>query len=272
MLDKFKKVSNPLTIIAIFAGITEISGTAVLPFISDANQATYLIFLIGFPVLLVTAFFLTLNFNNRVLYAPSDFSDESNFVRLIDLKIEKETRELDLKIEGTKRRARSEYSLSLDSLQKQIANLERLISDIARAPEHATSRVKTAVAEQEKVRLSFQEAQEEFHAFEQYLVDIVTSGEPTVSPKQVWALLISSGFTVNSVFENEDMDTTAKIWSVDKKVLAHECAIMHYPEDRAIAKKIEELLLSLPAINSVTLTEKGIGSKRKLGVHLMASP
>src|SRR5690606_32026444 len=33
-----------------------------------------------FPVFLVGTFFLTLNFNHRVLYAPSDYRDENNFV------------------------------------------------------------------------------------------------------------------------------------------------------------------------------------------------
>jgi len=73
--------SNPLTIIAIFAAIAEISGTVVLPFIAPANQATYVWFLIVFPILLIVLFFLTLNFNHKVLYAPSDYQNEDNFLR-----------------------------------------------------------------------------------------------------------------------------------------------------------------------------------------------
>jgi hypothetical protein len=37
----------------------------------------------GFPVLLVSLFFLTLNFNPSVLYAPSDFQDEANFMHVL---------------------------------------------------------------------------------------------------------------------------------------------------------------------------------------------
>ncbi len=80
MLEKVKAVSNPLTVIAIFSAITEVGGTTVLPFLSPANQAHYMWFLIAFPSALVLLFFFTLNFNHRVLYAPSDYRDDSSFL------------------------------------------------------------------------------------------------------------------------------------------------------------------------------------------------
>lgn len=83
MLEKSGTIKNPLTIIAIFAGITEISGTAILPFLSEKNQDIYIYiwFLIIFPLILITLFFITLNFNHKVLYAPSDFQDDENFFK-----------------------------------------------------------------------------------------------------------------------------------------------------------------------------------------------
>lgn len=81
MVEKIGPIKNPLTIIAIFAAIAEISGTVVLPFIAPANQAIYVWFLIVFPILLIVLFFLTLNFNHKVLYAPSDYQNEDNFLR-----------------------------------------------------------------------------------------------------------------------------------------------------------------------------------------------
>ena len=81
MVEKIGTIKNPLTIIAIFAAIAEISGTIVLPFIAESNQGTYVWFLMIFPLLLVVLFFLTLNFNHRVLYAPSDYKDEKNFLK-----------------------------------------------------------------------------------------------------------------------------------------------------------------------------------------------
>lgn len=83
MDNKLTSVKNPLTVIAIFAGIAEISGTAVLPLIAPDNQALYIWFLMLFPFALISLFFLTLNFNHRVLYAPSDFRDEDNFVNIL---------------------------------------------------------------------------------------------------------------------------------------------------------------------------------------------
>ncbi|WP_153799498.1 hypothetical protein [Foetidibacter luteolus] len=82
MTEKIGTIKNPLTIIAIFAGIAEVSGTIVLPFIAPANQLTFIYFLIIFPSVLVTVFFITLNFNNKALYAPSDFSNEENYIKI----------------------------------------------------------------------------------------------------------------------------------------------------------------------------------------------
>lgn len=82
MIESIKKISNPLTIIAIFAGLAEISGTLILPFLRESSQDLYVWFLMGFPTLLIVLFFITLNFNHKVLYAPSDFRDEDNFVKL----------------------------------------------------------------------------------------------------------------------------------------------------------------------------------------------
>lgn len=81
MIEKIGYIKNPLTVIAIFAAIAEISGTTVLPFIEPINQGVYVWFLMLFPVFLVGIFFLTLNLNYKVLYAPSDYKNEDNFLK-----------------------------------------------------------------------------------------------------------------------------------------------------------------------------------------------
>jgi hypothetical protein len=81
MIEKIGPIKNPLTIIAIFAAIAEISGTVVLPFITSTNQAIYVWFLMIFPIMLIVLFFITLNFNHKVLYAPSDYQNEDNFLK-----------------------------------------------------------------------------------------------------------------------------------------------------------------------------------------------
>ncbi|WP_380177752.1 hypothetical protein [Kalamiella sp. sgz302252] len=81
MIDKIGHIKNPLTVIAIFAAIAEISGTCVLPFVEVGNQIIYIWFLMLFPFILIFLFFVTLNFNHKVLYAPSDYKNEDNFLR-----------------------------------------------------------------------------------------------------------------------------------------------------------------------------------------------
>jgi hypothetical protein len=90
MTEKIGTIKNPLTIIAIFAGIAEVSGTLVLPFISDNNQMTFIYFLITFPLLLIFLFFGTLNFNNKALYAPSDFTNEDNYIKIFKYNFSKQ--------------------------------------------------------------------------------------------------------------------------------------------------------------------------------------
>jgi hypothetical protein len=83
MLEKIRGIQNPLTIIAIFAGLAEIAGTVALTAVSKEVQPIFIWFVMGFPTLLVVAFFATLNFNPKVLYAPSDFRTDDNFLRVL---------------------------------------------------------------------------------------------------------------------------------------------------------------------------------------------
>ncbi|MCU6337939.1 hypothetical protein KW823_15490 [Enterobacter quasiroggenkampii] len=85
MAGAISLVKNPLTIIAMFAGIAEVSGTAILPWIAEPNQKIYIYFLMFFPTFLVSLFFFTLHKKSESLYAPSDFVDEKNYMTLIGL-------------------------------------------------------------------------------------------------------------------------------------------------------------------------------------------
>lgn len=82
MIEKIGHVNNPLTIIAIFAGLAEVSGTIVLPLLKENIQSTYIWFLMFFPSILVILFFFTLFFKREVLYAPSDFHEDASFISL----------------------------------------------------------------------------------------------------------------------------------------------------------------------------------------------
>lgn len=92
---KFKKrISNPMTVIAIFAALSETSAAVSLPFLDNNQREIYVWFLISFPFYLLFLFFLTLNFNHRSLYAPSDFDKEENFIKIIDGAERSESRKL----------------------------------------------------------------------------------------------------------------------------------------------------------------------------------
>lgn len=84
-MEKYReKVTNPMTIIAIFAALTEASATVSLPFLDDGDRDIYVWFLISFPICLIFLFFVTLNFNYKSLYAPSDFKKGEDFIKIID--------------------------------------------------------------------------------------------------------------------------------------------------------------------------------------------
>jgi len=87
---KNERISNPLTIVGIFSGITEIAGTTVIAFLSPELQAIFIWFVMVFPILLVVLFFLTWNFNPEVLYSPSDYRDDEAFLKMLTKKYKKD--------------------------------------------------------------------------------------------------------------------------------------------------------------------------------------
>ncbi|MGF6087777.1 hypothetical protein [Pseudomonas sp. 18173] len=79
-----KRIANPMTIIAIFAALSETSAAVSLPFLDQEEKELYVWFLISFPFYLLLLFFATLNFNYRSLYAPSDFEKGKHFMKVMD--------------------------------------------------------------------------------------------------------------------------------------------------------------------------------------------
>ncbi len=111
-----------------FAGIAEISGTIVLPFISSENQFIYIWFLMLFPSILVCVFFLTLNFNHKVLYAPSDYKNEDNFVKSLKTATVKEKKE--------------KLKEELDSIQENEIPKTKVVNDAAPDKDNAIKIIK----------------------------------------------------------------------------------------------------------------------------------
>jgi hypothetical protein len=73
-----------MTIIGMFAVLSETSAAISLPFLDDDERELYVWFLISFPFYLLLLFFATLNFNHRSLYAPSDFEKGKHFIKIME--------------------------------------------------------------------------------------------------------------------------------------------------------------------------------------------
>lgn len=56
MIEKIRAVSNPLTIIAIFAALAEIAGTIMLGLVDATIQSIFVWFVMIFPILIVVLF------------------------------------------------------------------------------------------------------------------------------------------------------------------------------------------------------------------------
>ncbi|PTQ77048.1 hypothetical protein C8R26_11196 [Nitrosomonas oligotropha] len=74
------KVSNPLTIIAIFASVAETFAIGALIALPPELQEHFMYFVMVFPSVIVILFFVILFFKPLVLYAPSDYDDPEHFL------------------------------------------------------------------------------------------------------------------------------------------------------------------------------------------------
>jgi hypothetical protein len=128
MTEKVGYIKNPLTIIAIFAGIAEVSGTIVLPFVNAVNQSIFIWFLILFPTLLVVVFFLTLNMNNKVLYAPSDYKNEENYLKIFKYDVSSQRNiEIEVNSKDTYKYLLNQIQQNNEVLNSKILGIEKLI-------------------------------------------------------------------------------------------------------------------------------------------------
>lgn len=76
------KVSNPLTIIAVFSGTAEAFAAGALVAFPLQIQNIFVYFVMLFPLVIVLSFFAVLVFKPHVLYAPSDFDDQEHFLEV----------------------------------------------------------------------------------------------------------------------------------------------------------------------------------------------
>ena len=76
---KPETIKNPLTLLGLFASLSEVSMTVALIKLPLEIQKTFIWFVIFYPALLTLGFFYFLYKKPQSLYGPSDFKDEANY-------------------------------------------------------------------------------------------------------------------------------------------------------------------------------------------------
>lgn len=197
MIEKIGHIRNPLSIVAIFAGISEISATGVLPFIDPATQRIYIWFLILFPFFLVALFFATLIFKREVLYGPSDYKNEDNFFRRVspatigeviqrqayEAAEEAKTTSVSAKLRAAAIKLESEVSKSITSSEDAIEPIDEADTEAKKTSE---TRVFTKDSHQKSTQTDpheeyYQSILSEYRNIEEKFVNLILSNDESVS-------------------------------------------------------------------------------------------
>lgn len=79
------KVKNPLTMVSVFATISEVAMAYVITTLPDKLQEIFIWFVMGFPTVLVFIFFFILYRKPAVFFSPGDYRREELYVSSIGL-------------------------------------------------------------------------------------------------------------------------------------------------------------------------------------------
>ena len=79
------RVKNPLTMVAVFAAISEVAMAFVITKLTDKLQEIFIWFVMGFPTVLVFIFFFVLYRKPAVFFSPGDYKSEELYVSSISV-------------------------------------------------------------------------------------------------------------------------------------------------------------------------------------------
>ncbi|GEK16187.1 ArsR family transcriptional regulator [Aliivibrio fischeri] len=122
------KVSNLLTIIAIFAGVAEVFASGSLVLLPLEIQTIFVYFVMAFPLIIIAAFFGILVMKPHVLYAPSDFANEENFVAANGIG-KALSAKVDEVVESVKRESPGLSNTALDTIRKNLKHSVKFIAE-----------------------------------------------------------------------------------------------------------------------------------------------
>jgi hypothetical protein len=77
-------IKNPLTLIGLFAGLSEVAMSVVLIKLPSELQNTFMWFVIGYTILLTIAFFFILYKKPQVFYGPFDYKDDKSYLETLE--------------------------------------------------------------------------------------------------------------------------------------------------------------------------------------------
>lgn len=83
--NSIAKVKNPLTMVSVFAAISEVAMAYVITTLPDKLQEIFIWFVMGFPTVLVFIFFFILYKKPAVFFSPGDYKKEELYVSSIGL-------------------------------------------------------------------------------------------------------------------------------------------------------------------------------------------
>lgn len=82
--QNYPRIANPMTIIALFVGLTEIGFGIASSKIPANLQIYFIVFLILFPTLCAIGFFVVLYFRPHHFYGPSDFRNDESYLAIVE--------------------------------------------------------------------------------------------------------------------------------------------------------------------------------------------
>src|SRR3990167_7648337 len=109
-----ESVKNPLGVIAVFAGISEIAMTTTMLNLQGETQRMFIWFVMLFPILLVGAFFFVLYRKPACLFSPADYQDDTAYLRSIGIAKD---------IEG--------LSIKVEQLESTVGTLQKYLDKVA---------------------------------------------------------------------------------------------------------------------------------------------
>lgn len=124
-------VKNPLAMIAIFAGISEVAMSYVLGNISTKLQGIFIWFVVTFPFVLVGGFFFILYRKPAALFSPSDYEKDEMYLNSISNQLS------------------NQENLKVQQLEESVKILQDFMEKIIATGNHSTE-IETNFAETRK--------------------------------------------------------------------------------------------------------------------------